>query len=370
MKPEILAISAADKEDRSAYTHRIIKLAECLKQRSIECDYFFMPNNPPLDTETTASLFMPLWLGRLRRYDLIYCGAQEAGQALFFCKPFIKAKILLDVHGDVIAQSALANQIHTEGRKREASVRVKLIDRLAMSCADYYLTVSRYQTEAFVRQGLTHERISLIRNGVDLELFSPLPQPVRPKFTFGYIGEFQTWQGIDNLIAAFQLVDVPSIRLLVVGFRQGDQSIKKLFAEKFGSRVELVDRIDRAGMVELIRSVGILIIPRIEHQAMRNAFPTKFAEYASMARPIMVNDVDETADFIRKYGCGFVSSPKPDAMADVMIQAAGTPWEKLAEMGAAARKMAEENFSWQKIGDDYHEVILKLISNNRMQGRK
>ncbi len=180
MQPKILVISAADKEDRSAYTHRLMKLTECLEHRSIKCDYFFMPNNPPLNTETTASLFMPLWLRKLRQYDVIYCGAQEAGQALFFCRPFINSTILLDVHGDVIAQSALANDIQTLGRKKGASLRVKLIDRLSMSCADHFLTVSKYQTETFVREGLAPERISLVRNGVDLELFPALPQPAEP----------------------------------------------------------------------------------------------------------------------------------------------------------------------------------------------
>ncbi|MBI5248228.1 MAG: glycosyltransferase [Desulfomonile tiedjei] len=370
MDPEVLVISAVDKGDRSAYTHRVMKLAECLEQRSIKCDYFFMPNNPPLDTETTASLFMPLWLRKLRHYDVIYCGAQEAGQSLFFCKPFIKAQILLDVHGDVIAQSGLANEVQTQGRKHDASLRVKLIDRLSMCCADHYLTVSTYQTETFIRDGLTADRISLVRNGVDLELFPALSQPEEPEFTFGYVGEFQSWQGIDNLIRAFELVHDPSIKLLVVGFRECDQPIKQVFREKFGPRVELVDRTDRGTMVDLMRSVGILVIPRIEHQAMKHAFPTKFAEYAAMGRPIMVNDVDETADFVRKFRCGFVSSPNPEAMAATLIRAAGTPLAVLSEMGAAARTMAEEIFSWKKIGDEYHEIILKLASNARERGGK
>jgi glycosyltransferase involved in cell wall biosynthesis len=89
-----------------------------------------------------------------------------------------------------------------------------------------------------------------------------------------------------------------------------------------------------------------------------------------MGRPIMVNDVDETADFVRQYGCGFVSSPQPEAMAKTMLRAARTPAAVLAQMGAAARKMAEEHFSWQKIGDDYHKVILRLIAGNRKRGGK
>ena len=62
-------------------------------------------------------------------------------------------------------------------------------------------------------------------------------------------------------------------------------------------------------MLDLLSSASILISPRPNHVASRAAFPVKFAEYAALGRPILVNDVDETADFIRKYDCGFVSSP-------------------------------------------------------------
>lgn len=362
-----LVVSAQDKNDHSAYTHRLVKLAECLEKRSVRCDFFYLPENPPLDTITTACLFLPFWLRTLRKYDFIHCGDQEAGQALFLCRPFLRKLIVLDMHGDVVAQSALFNEIQSSGRNRSASVRVKLADWLAVTCCHHVLTVSTPQTETLIREGLPKEQISLIRNGVDLDLFQHLPQPSIPRFTFGYLGEFQSWQGIENLIQAFELFNDPRHRMLVVGFQESDQAMKRLFAEKFGNRVELVDRIDRQSLIELVKSVAILVIPRIAHRAIRHAFPTKFAEYAAMGRPMMVNDVDETADFVKKYECGFVAQPAPESMAQVMRKAAEHPYDTLGEMGRRARRMAEEHFSWEKIGDAYAEVIFRLTS--RFYGR-
>lgn len=360
-----LALSAASKNDRSAYTHRIVKLAECLHERSIGCDFFFMPDNPPLDTETTASVFMPLWISRLRRYDFIYCGGQEAAQALFFCKPFLKATVILDVHGDLLAQSSLDNQMRSAGKQHSPSARVRLIDRLGMSCADHLLTVSSYQTDTFIRSGIPADMISLVRNGVDLELFAPVPQPSTPAFTFGYFGEFQVWQGIDNLIGAMDILDDPSVRFLLVGFREEDLAIKSLFRNKFGDRVSLVDKTDRATLSKLVENVAILLIPRIEHLAVKHAFPTKFAEYAAMGRPILVNEVDETADFVKKYNCGFVSQPSPAELAATMRLAASAGPGALAEMGGRSREMAEANFSWRRIGDHYAEVITRVAERPR-----
>ncbi|MEW6137461.1 MAG: glycosyltransferase family 4 protein [Thermodesulfobacteriota bacterium] len=361
----VLALSAAGSDDRSAYTHRVMMLAQCLRERSIPCDVFNMPDHPPLDTETTASLFMPLWLRTLRRASVIYCGAQEAGQALFFCRPFLSAPVILDVHGDVIAQSALANEIESGGANKSASLRVRLIDRLAMASADHILTVSKFQTETFLRQGIPRQKITLIRNGVDLDVFRQVPFPARPPFTFGYIGDFQSWQGIDNLIDAFRLVPDPGIRMLLLGFREGDRDLKDRFRSIFGPRVELIDRTDRSTLIQWVRDVGILIIPRIDHPAIRHAFPTKFAEYAAMGRPILVNSVDETADFVTRYQCGFVSAPDPASVAVTMTQAATTDVQALAEMGKRARIMAQESFSWDSIGEAYARIVSTLAQDGR-----
>lgn len=364
-----LVVSAEDKGDRSAYTHRLIMLAQCLESRGIRCDFFFMPNNPPLNTETSASAFMPLWFRYLRKYDFIHCGAQEAGQALFFCRPFLKGPVILDMHGDVIAQSALYNEIHSEGRRRDASLRVKFIDRLAMGCADHILTVSSLQTETLLRQGIPDSRITVVRNGVDLNLFRRLPFPSRPRFAFCYAGEFQTWQGMENLVAALDRAEDCDFKTLIVGFQPSDAALKHTLHDKFGDRVELMDRTDRETLITLVEQAAVLVIPRIRHQAVRHAFPTKFAEYAALGRPVMVNDVDETALFVKRYHCGFVSEPHPDAMAAVMRDALRVPTAEKTLMGERARKMAEESFSWDVIGDVYAGLIERLTSDVRKDRR-
>jgi glycosyltransferase involved in cell wall biosynthesis len=344
-------------------------LAECLESHGVRCDFFFMPNNPPLDTETTASLFMPLFARRLRRYDFIHCGAQEAGQALFLARPLLKGPVILDMHGDVVAQSALANELRTNGRRRTASLRVRLIDRLALWCADHILTVSSLQAQTLVAQGVPPRMITLVRNGVDLELFRKLPFPSQPRYAFCYAGEFQTWQGTDNLVAALERTRNCGFRTLIIGFRPKDEALKRMLIDKLGNCIETVDRTDRQSLVTLIEQAAVLIIPRIGHQAIRHAFPTKFAEYAANGRPILVNDVDETAMFVKRHRCGFVSRPDPDAMAETMRDSLKVGVDEMALMGDRARKMAEEHFSWEVIGDTYAALIDRLVTDFR-KGRR
>ncbi len=360
-----LIISGVDHDSDSAYQYRIRKFASLLEERLITCDFLFTSEIWPIRKVTTSSIFMPLWLNRLRKYSFIYCGAPFVGQALFLCHKLIPGVVALDMHGDDISQSAQANQLRTGNSRAGASVMVRLQYSMALGSADYILTQSEWHKTDLVKSGIKPDRISVVRNGVDLELFQPLPQPENAQYTFGYAGEFQSWQVINDLILAFEKVTNPKITMLLIGFRRSDQGTKKIFSEKFGNRVKLVDRTDRKTMLDLLSTASILVSPRPNHIASRAAFPVKFAEYAALGRPILVNDVDETTDFIRKYACGFVSTPPdPKNLAVTMERAASTPKDALIQMGLRARKMAEKNFSWPNIGDEYATLVKSLIQKN------
>jgi glycosyltransferase involved in cell wall biosynthesis len=357
-----LVISAAGSDDGSAYTHRLRELAKGLQRCSIHCDFFFMPEHPPLHKMTTASLFLPFYLRTLQKYDFIHSGDEEATQAMLLCRPLIRGLIVWDVHGDVAAQAALRNATTPSAGNRRNLLRVRLFARMARLAAHHALCVSNLQRNALVESGFPAHRVSVVRNGVNLDLFQQLPQPLRPRFTFAYVGEFQVWQGIPNLLEAFARLTRHDARLMVVGFRDSDQALKHVFREKFGSRVELLDRTDRQSLRALVQDVAIFVIPRVRHDAIRHAFPTKFGEYAALGRPIIVTDVDETADFVRKYRCGWVAEPSGAGLAETMEIAAGCSHDALAEMGARARVMAEENFSWEKIGLEYGQLIGRLTA--------
>jgi len=367
--PQGIAVSALGQRSQSAYSYRVLELAKYLRNNGIPCDVLFAEDHPSLAKQTAAPLGMLMWLGQLRRYDFIYCGAPMAGQALYLASRMLYAPVILDMHGDDLAQSAQFNEAATGGRKKTSSLRVRFTYRMAMAAADYWITQSTYQKADLIAAGLDAHRVHVVRNGVDLDLFRFVPQPKDPAYTFAYVGAFQVWQGIDNLVEAFRRISEPEIRLLMVGFQPHDAALKRSLRDAFGNRITLVDMVDRARLLELLESAAIMLSPRPGHVASRAAFPTKFAEYAAMGRPILVTDVDETAEFVTKYECGFVSQADPESLARAMEQAASTSWELLAAMGARARHMAEENFSWDAIGKDYADLVLSITDKTKSKRR-
>ena len=202
---------------------------------------------------------------------------------------------------------------------------------------------------------------SLLRNGVDLDLFrpNPTPPPASP-FIVAYAGGFQPWQGLDNLVQAFTRIDDPNIKLRIIGFKSADLPFKQQLKALLGDKVELIDRVPQTDLIDLLTSAHVCAIPRAPHPAVRVAMPTKFGEYLGMGMPTLVCDVDETAAMVRQAHCGWVSEPTPEAIAATILNAASAPAAQLTTMRQNARRLAQQEFAWEVIWQRYAQLVERM----------
>jgi glycosyltransferase involved in cell wall biosynthesis len=236
-----------------------------------------------------------------------------------------------------------------------------------MHYSDFFIPCSKPLGDRLLNRGIDQKIIEVIRNGVDTKLFKPKEHSLNDRnFVVTYAGAFQKWQGIENLLTAAILTKDPSIRFRIIGFRKKDQALKKKIERILKGKVELVDSLGQSELIEQLCLSDILIIPRSKHCATQMAFPTKFAEFIATGRPVIVTDVDETANFVRKYDCGFVCEPSADSIANAIVTAKQLQSERLLEMGRNGRRLAESQFDIRIIGRQYSNFLHKVLySNNR-----
>jgi hypothetical protein len=201
---------------------------------------------------------------------------------------------------------------------------------------------------------------------VELDVFKALPfRGDDGILRVCYSGGFAAWQGIDNLVQACRLLQQRGwpdrLRLRMIGFTPGSAHVREELAAILKDKFEPVDRVSREEMRSLFADVDIMVIPRTPHPAVRVAMPTKFAEYIASRRPVIVSDVDETAQLVQENGCGLVAEPTADGLANALARAAEMPYDALAEMGLKARDLAERKFGWDKIAEDYYRFLLKVL---------
>lgn len=360
-KPHVLFLSNEHSPNRrqSAYAHRLNKLQQSLDRNGFTTSYFSLRDA----TVGNPILLQPLNLmaarEKLSQCDFIHAGG-DATYVASLWKPFTKAKIVYDVHGDTLQEARMQWSHGKDLRSAHQLIQSRITNTVQFRVADRFLFVSNVMRN-WLRQvkKRPEKNMALVRNGVDLELFRPAAVTTSQDFVVTYAGGFSVWQGLENLVQAIEKIPDQRIRLQVIGVTDNQQEFSKSVTQRLGERVELLPRMSQAELVTRLADADVLMIPRTDHPALRVALPTKFAEYLALAKPVIVSDIDETADLVRQHQCGLVADPNSDSLAQTITNMSDLSQSERAEMGQRGRALAEQEFSWEQIGDQYSQNLLR-----------
>lgn len=341
----------------TAYTHRLARLREALDGHGIETGLINLRDERVGRPIVAHRLNVPALVGRVTGYDFIHAG-EEATYTAVALTPRTGARTIHDVHGDAIGEAKLRWETERSPYSLYWLTQSMIVSGPAFRRADFSLIVSE-PARVWITQekGVRPETVALVRNGVDLVRFAPSPLPGTSPMTFCYAGGFQHWQGIHNLIDAFEMVGRTDVRLRLIGFTPGQADLRRSVMERLGDRVEIMDRMPQEDLVRALAESHVLVIPRSRHQAVETAFPTKYGEYCAMGRPVLVTDADETAPLTRANANGTVAQPTPQSIAEQIEHMAGLTHAELTAMGGRGRALAEAEFSWDVVGTRYAEAL-------------
>jgi glycosyltransferase involved in cell wall biosynthesis len=359
---KILFVSDSTSKSNSAYYHRIKMLRSGLKDLGVETNVVFM-GDMPIRHPRILRLLNLSFLKGLRGYDYVHAGSTPCAFACAVCKCFMKAKVIYDMHGDIVSEMRLYWRPLWNIRKAFHYLQAIIMERFAIRYSDYYIVPSKPLQSLLLARKVPSANIEIVRNGVETGVFRPLSQTddkPHKQFLITYAGNMQLWQGLDNLIDAFKSLK-GNIKLQVIGFRDSDAQIKHSISEALHDRVELIDRLPQDMLIKILSQSDALIIPRKRHPAIAVAFPTKFAEYVSLGKPVIVTDVDETAEVVRKHKCGIVCDPDPHSLGAAIDRMVSLDENTRRLMGQNGRKLALKSFDWRVISAGYFKWLLHFV---------
>lgn len=296
------------------------------------------------------------------KYDLVY-GNMHGGAFYSLLGKLKEVPLIFDMHSGMVEEFLLGN----DARWPKISLNFLIttfIDIMNIRFSDKIICVSKKMIEYLNEEkGISKEKMAYITNGVDLEFFKPSNDGkiiemraqlgLEDRLVFGYIGGLQKWQGLENFIEAARKTNNKKIGFIIVGGNK-----KHIMKE---NNIIFIPRIKYA-QVPLYYSVSdILVLPRPSHPATEIAAPTKMAEYVAMSKPVLVTNVGDAADFVRKYSCGVVvkNNSLKNLLKGIDMFRSKTEIE-LNEMGRNSRKLAENEFDWNNIKDNLRKVIKSI----------
>jgi len=168
------------------------------------------------------------------------------------------------------------------------------IEKKVFKMADAIVVVSDFLKRHIRRMGINEEKIYVIPNAVNLELFNPdnvkddlrRKLNVDNKIVIGFVGAFVSWNNLKLLMDIFKDIsrEKPDIHLLLVGDGPLKSDLeRRVHQESLKGKVTLTGRVSYEDVPKFIHVMDICVIPKSNEYRS----PMKLFEYMAMAKPVI-----------------------------------------------------------------------------------
>ncbi|CAN7620926.1 glycosyltransferase family 4 protein [Massilia sp. LjRoot122] len=213
--------------------------------------------------------------------------------------------------------------------------------------ADAVITVCNALRDEVVALDVPAERVTSLRNGVDLQLFRPLERRANPMFTLLTVGHLVPVKAQELIIAALPLL--PGVRLVVAGDGPNRGMLEAL-ARKLDvdGRVEFLGAVPQARLREHYGAADALVLA-----SSREGWANVLLESMACGTPVVASRVYGTPEVVAAPEAGILMSERtPQGVADAVNAL------RAAYPDRAATRRYAEGFSW----DDTSAGQLRVFS--------
>ena len=239
-----------------------------------------------------------------------------------------------------------------------------VVDRLTLRSYERIVAVSEGVREYLVRARVRAEKISMIRNGIDLRTFDHASEVVKDELGWGayplvgLVGRLSIEKGVDIFLeaAALVLAELPDTKFVVAGDGPDRAKLDGLIDELgIGASVHMLGR--RDDMAAVYASLDLMV-----SSSRREGLPMAILEAMASRVPLIATAVGGVPTVILDGRTG-VLVPEVDAgmLAKGMVALLrdGALRERL---GVAARQLVEDEFSAQRMTSDYLRVYEDAVA--------
>jgi glycogen(starch) synthase len=289
-----------------------------------------------------------LWVGRRRRLPVVYEMRASWEDAA------------VD-HGTTV-----------EGSLRYRASRA--LESIALRYADQVTTICEGLRADIAVRGIPSERITVIPNAVDVNLFQFGAAPdaqLRSSLgldgatVIGFAGSFYGYEGLDLLLEAARqmLPRRPQLRVLLVGGGPQESNLKaQAAAAGMQDHVIFTGRVPHAEVQRYYDLIDVLAYPRLPIRLTELVTPLKPLEAMAQGRMLVASDVGGHRELIRHGETGFLfragdAFALAAAIEDVLDKRA--LWPQIRDQ---ARRFVEVERTWATSVARYREVYRKALA--------
>jgi glycosyltransferase involved in cell wall biosynthesis len=267
-----------------------------------------------------------------------------------------------------IAMGALSNPVTRRVAQR--------LEQFAYQSSAEIVALSPGMADGVVATGFPSRRVTEIPNSADLDLFYPnadLRRAFRALQGIGeeqilvvYTGTFGSINGVGYLAKlAASLEDDPRFCFMTVGAGQEFAEVQAE-AQKLGvldHNLKMLGRVSKADMPKVLAAADIATSLFIPLPAMEANSANKFFDGLAAGCCMAINYGGWQAKILNDSGAGLQLDRDVTVAARQLKQLADEP-RRIARAKIAARKLAEDRFSRDKLAAQLEQVLLRAVANH------
>jgi glycosyltransferase involved in cell wall biosynthesis len=203
----------------------------------------------------------------------------------------------------------------------------ELLEDSAFRHARQIVTNSSQMRDQLTETGVDPEKVAIVINGVDLELFSP-DGPVQraappDQVTVGFSGSLKAWHGVDVLCEAFRkAAAMAPLHLVVVGDGPLRAEVSQL-AEELPGRVTFTGALPLDQVPRWVRGMDIAVAPYPPLERFYFS-PLKVLDAMACGAANLASDIGQIPELLRHGETGWLVTPgDADALAGGLLRLAG-----------------------------------------------
>jgi hypothetical protein len=185
--------------------------------------------------------------------------------------------------------------------------------------AAHIVTVTHAFKRILVERGVPEQKVTVITNGVDLELFRPAPPNealrsewgVSGKFVALYLGTHGISQALEtHLEAAERLRDDPAFAFVFIGDGARKRDLVAMAEAKGLTNVRFLDPVPKEQVPACYAAADVCFVPLRDIPLFDSFIPSKIFEILGCARPIIGSVEGEPAAILEASGAATVVPPQ------------------------------------------------------------
>jgi len=257
-----------------------------------------------------------------------------------------------------------------------STLLMRLLERIELFLyrkADHIVAVTDSFVENLVSRGIRRDKITVIKNGVNLERVFPIPKDeplltqydLKGKTVVGYIGTLGMAHNIFFILKAISTLR--GYTFIFIGDGAQKELLVKMTKEMGLRNVIFTGMVPKSEIQRYISLIDIALVNLKKSRDFTKVIPSKIFELCAMGKPILLGVEGEAKELVERYGAGIAFEPENDSDFARQLERLNNDRELYDASVAGGLRLAKD-FNRAKLAGDMYTVI-ERVANRELTRR-